>query len=120
MGKLLFWLYMTNAVLLIVHEIDSAFWQEWEIFRLPGKLAGFLLLHVPLLFLVLYGLVVIDRGNPAGRWFALVLAISGVFAFGIHAWFLKMGRPEFNAPVSKLILWTILAFSIALGTVAMI
>ncbi len=118
MGKLLFWLYMTDAVLLIVHEIDSAYWQEWKIFRLPGKLAGFLILHVPLLFLVLYGLVLIDRGNPMGHWFALVLAVSGIFTFGIHTWFLAKGRPEFNAPVSKLILWATLGVSIALGVVA--
>jgi hypothetical protein len=118
MGKYIFWLYMINAVLLIVHEIDSAYWEEWEIFRLPGKLAGFLILHVPLLFLVLYGLVLIDRGNPIGRWFALVLAISGVFAFSIHTWFLAKGRPEFNAPISKFILWTTLGVSIALGVVA--
>ncbi len=115
MGKLLFWLYMTNAVLLIVHEIDSAYWKEWELFRLPGKLAGFLLLHIPLLFLVLYGLVLIDRGNPAGHWFALALAASGLFAFSIHTWFLKKGRPEFDTPVSKLILWATLGISIALG-----
>ena len=120
MGKLLFWLYMTDAVLLIVHEIDSAYWQEWKIFRLPGKLAGFLILHVPLLFLVLYGLVLIDRGNPIGRWFALVLAVSGVFTFGIHTWFLAKGRPEFNAPVSKVILWATLGVSVALGVVATI
>ncbi len=57
MPDLLLWLYLTNAVLLINHEIDSAYWKEWELFRLPGGIAGFLLLHFPLLFIVLYGLV---------------------------------------------------------------
>ena len=28
--------YFVNSVLLIVHEIDSAYWEEWNLFRLPG------------------------------------------------------------------------------------
>jgi len=26
----LLWLYLANAVLLITHEIDSAYWKEWD------------------------------------------------------------------------------------------
>jgi hypothetical protein len=29
-SKILFWLYLVNAILLINHEIDSAFWKEWD------------------------------------------------------------------------------------------
>jgi len=32
----MFWLYMVNAVLLILHEIDSAYWKEWELFKMRG------------------------------------------------------------------------------------
>jgi hypothetical protein len=52
---------LTNSVLLINHEIDSAYWKEWELFRLPGGIAGFLLIHFPLLFLILYGLILVPR-----------------------------------------------------------
>ena len=34
-----------------------------------------------------------------------MICLIGVAAFSIHAWFLKICRPEFNTPVSKLILW---------------
>jgi len=51
----LFWLYLINAIRLINHEIDSAFWKAWELFKLPGGINGFLILHFPLLFLILYG-----------------------------------------------------------------
>jgi hypothetical protein len=27
--KILFWIYLINAILLINHEIDSAYWKEW-------------------------------------------------------------------------------------------
>jgi hypothetical protein len=33
MADLLFWLYLVNSVLLINHEIDSAYWKEWDLFR---------------------------------------------------------------------------------------
>lgn len=26
------WLYLANATVLITHEIDSAYWHEWELF----------------------------------------------------------------------------------------
>jgi hypothetical protein len=104
MPDLLLWLYLTNAVFLINHEIDSAYWKEWELFRLPGGITGFLLLHFPLLFVVLYGLVLIVRQSALGFMFSLILCFGGIFAFAIHAYFLKKGRREFNKPISKLIL----------------
>ena len=29
-------LYLVNASLLVTHEIDSAYWNEWELLHLPG------------------------------------------------------------------------------------
>jgi len=92
MSDLLFWLYLTNAVLLINHEIDSAYWKEWEIFKLPGGITGFLLLHFPLLFFVLYGLVLIVRQSFWGFIFSIILCLGGIFAFVIHTYFLKQGE----------------------------
>jgi hypothetical protein len=45
MFDLLTWIYLVNATLLIVHEIDSAYWKEWELFKLPGGAGGFVILH---------------------------------------------------------------------------
>jgi hypothetical protein len=104
MNDLLIWLYLGNAVLLINHEIDSAYWQEWELFRLPGRITGFLLLHFPLLFVVLYGLVLVARHQFAGYVMSLILCGGGIFAFSIHMYFLKKGHSEFDKPLSKLIL----------------
>jgi hypothetical protein len=112
MEDLLFWLYLVNAVTLTVHEIDSAYWKEWELFRLPGGLTGFLLLHFPLLSLVLYGLVLVDRGANAGHIFSLALSLAGIFAFSIHTYFLGQGREEFKTPASLAILWATLLLSL--------
>ena len=112
MAEFLFWLYLSNSILLINHEIDSAYWKEWELFKLPGGITGFLLIHFPLLFIVLYGLVLVARHSFLGLIISLILCLSGIFAFSIHTYFLKKGRNEFDKPISKLILIATLIVSI--------
>ena len=112
MPDLLLWLYLVNAVLLINHEIDSAYWKEWELFRLPGGITGFLLLHFPLIFIVLYGLILIVTHSFWGFIFSIILCFGGIFAFIIHMYFLRKGREEFNKPISKIILVLTLLVSI--------
>jgi len=111
--EFIFWLHLLNATLLIVHEIDSAYWQEWKLFHIPGGETGFLLLHIPLLIPVLYGLVLLERGKLAGLVLSALVSVSGLFAFSIHTFFLRRGHPEFRTPVSLGILWTILLVSLA-------
>ena len=96
MFDILFWIYLVNAVLLINHEIDSAYWREWKLFKLPGGISFFLLLHFFILFIVLLGLIQVFQESLAGLWLSLVLALGGIFAFSIHMYFLKKGRDEFK------------------------
>jgi hypothetical protein len=112
MGEILFWIYLINAVLLINHEIDSAYWKEWDLFGLPGGITGFLLIHFPLLFLVLYGLVLVYQLTIAGLILSLALSLGGVFAFAIHTYFIKQGRDEFTTPISRFILIVTLILSL--------
>ena len=112
MFEFLFWLYLVNAVLLITHEIDSAYWKEWELFKLPGGSAGFVLLHLPLVFLILWGLVLVFQRSFAGLALSLILSLGGIFAFTIHAMFIKKGRNEFNVPVSLFMLIATLSVSL--------
>jgi hypothetical protein len=113
MADVLFWLYLANATLLTVHEIDSAYRQEWKLFRLPGGISFFLVLHLPLVFLMLYGLVQVHQESLAGQIFSLVLSLAGIFAFSIHTFFTYRGHPEFKTPVSVLILIATLGVSVA-------
>jgi Family of unknown function (DUF6713) len=113
MEEILFWLCLANTLTLIVHEIDSAYWKEWELFYLPGGEAGFLLLHFPLLFLVLYGLILVGRSAPGGLILSLILCGGGLFAFSIHTFFIRRGHPEFKTPTSQGILWATLLLSLA-------
>ncbi len=118
MTETLVWLYVVNAALLVVHEMDSVYWREWDLFGLPGGVTGFLALHLPLTAALLYGLVLLVRRSPAGLVFSLILAGSGVFAFSIHLYFIKKGRPEFKAPISLAILFAALIVSLIQGGLA--
>jgi len=65
-------LYLLNTALLSTHEIDSAFWKEWELFGLPGGIQVFLVLNLLLLLAVLYGFGQLLRGARSGQMFALL------------------------------------------------
>jgi len=112
MSAILFWVYLFNAVLLINHEIDSAYWHEWNLFRLPGGITGFLILHFPLLVLVLYGLVLVYQFTWWGLMLSLLLSLGGMFAFVVHTHFIRRGRREFDTPISRFILTTTLIASL--------
>lgn len=108
----MFWLYFANAILIIVLEVDSGYWKEWELFGLPGGPDLFLLLHIPMVGAILYGLIEVHRASFAGAVFSLVLAGAGIFAFCIHTYFIRKGRPEFTGAVSRVVLCATLAVSI--------
>ncbi len=101
---ILFWIYFLNAVLLINHEIDSAYWKEWDLFGMKGGVQGFLIIHLPLLGIILYGLVEVSRGASSGLIYSLLLAAGGIFAMVIHTFFIRKGHNEFTLPMSKIIL----------------
>ena len=120
MSDALFWIYLLNAVVLIVHEIDSAYQKEWELFRLPGGVTGFLLLHFPILLFVLYGLVLVREGSTSGLLCSLILAGAGIFAFSIHSWFIYRDRDEFTSFLSRTILYMTLLLSIIQAAITMV
>ena len=66
-------LYLLNSALLYSHEIDSAFWKEWDLFGIPGGIQVFVVLNFLLLLVALFGFRQVLRGAPGGRWFSLLL-----------------------------------------------
>ena len=111
MWKLLLWLYLLNGTLLLNHEMDSAYWREWKLFKLPGKMTGFLLLHFPIFLFILAATVWVYQQSLAGLAASAMLSLGGMFAFSIHTYFIKKGHPEFNTPVSRGILLATLLVS---------
>jgi hypothetical protein len=97
-------LYIVNATLLLLHEIESAFEKEWEILKLPGKLTGFLLLHIPIIILLFYGLIEIEKSSTIGLIFGIILGIGGVIPSIVHKIFFKTPE-QFNLPISNAIIY---------------
>ncbi len=105
-------LYVLNFVLLFTHEIDSAFWKEWDLFGIPGGIQVFLVLNFLLLLVALIGFRQVLLEARGGQWFALLLGAAGVFAFCIHSYFILAGRPEFTLPASLMLLGLTLIVSL--------
>ncbi len=108
-------LYLINLALLITHEIDSAYWQEWDLFGLPGGIQLFLVLNLLLLGAGLWGLRQVLLDGKGRRAFSLVLAGAGLFAVAIHTYFIVTGHQEFTLPISLGILAIILVTSLVQG-----
>lgn len=106
MNQILLWTYISNLVFLSCHEIDSAYWKEWKLFGIKNESAiqGFVIFHVPVLFIFMAGIIWLYEENPAGLIMSLIMSFSGIFAFFFHFYHLIKGRKEFNNITSKVIL----------------
>ncbi|MFZ5523103.1 MAG: DUF6713 family protein [Pseudomonadota bacterium] len=110
---LLLWLYLLNAAVLLTHEIDSAYWHEWELLGIPGGIQVFLVLNLLLVMVILYGHQSLALGRASGFMLSWVLVAGGLFAFIIHSYFLLQGSEAFMAPASLALLVATLVLSLA-------
>lgn len=101
--NLLILLYILNATLLLLHEIESAYEKEWEILKLPGKITGFLLIHVPIIFLLFFGLIELYNLTVIGLIIGILTGIGGLIPFMVHKLLVKKSEC-FNRPISNVIL----------------
>lgn len=97
---IILWLYLLNAAVLITHEIDSAYWHEWELFGMPGGIQLFLILNLLLVGFVLYGFQALVQRRALGLLFSWLLVGGGLFAVTIHSYFLLQASEAFRLPVS--------------------
>lgn len=103
--KLITMMYILNATLLLLHEIESAYEQEWEILKLPGKITGFLIFHIPIIFLIFYGLIEIDKQSTIGLIFGIATGIGGIIPFIVHKIVVKKAE-HFNLMISNIIIFS--------------
>lgn len=113
--KLVTIFYILNAMLLLLHEIESAYEKEWEILKIPGEITVFLILHVPIILLLFYGLLEIEKQSPQGLRLGIIMGIAGVIPFLVHKIFVKR-KDHFNLLISNIIIYA----NIATGIVTII
>ncbi len=102
--KIISILYILNATLLLLHEIESAYEKEWEILKLPGKITGFLLLHIPIIIFIFYGLIEIEKNSTIGLISGIVMGIGGVIPFLVHKIIIRKAE-HFNLVISNVIIY---------------
>jgi len=102
--KIITLIYIINATLLLLHEIESAYEKEWEILKLPGKITGFLLIHIPIIIFIFYGLIEIENNSTVGIVIGIILGITGIVPFIVHKLIIKTPS-QFDLPISNAIIY---------------
>jgi len=82
--KILVLVYIINATLLLLHEIESAYFKEWEILKIPGGITGFLLLHIPIITILFWGAIEIEKQTSFGTIIAIIAGVGGLIPYIVH------------------------------------
>lgn len=96
--------YFITMCLLIIHQIDAAFWREWEIFYLPGGSQLYLVFNIIIIPVVLVGYKYVVQSNAKAIFFARFCASLGVLTFVIHSCFFLADFEQFHLPLSMTII----------------
>jgi hypothetical protein len=97
-------IYIINATLLLLHEIESAYENEWEILKLPGKITGFIIIHIPIILILFYGVLEIEKNTNIGIILGIISGIGGILPFLIHKIIVKR-KEHFNLVISNILIY---------------
>ena len=95
--------YILHVTLLLLHEIESGYEKEWEILKLPGKITGFLLFHIPIIIIFFYGLYGIIQYPQIKMIVSIIIGASGFVPFLVHKIIVRK-KEHFNRPISNIII----------------
>ena len=101
--------YFWTMLLLILHQIDAAYWHEWEMFHVPGGIQGFLVFNLAAIAVVLVGYRHVLLGTRRAPWYAGICAALGIGTALIHAGFALAGLEQFHLPLSMAVIALCLA-----------
>jgi hypothetical protein len=101
---MLIFFYILNSTLLLLHEIESGYVKEWEILKLPGRITGFLLFHIPIVFALFYGLYAIIQYPQTQQIISIIAGIAGFIPFLVHKIIVRR-KEYFNMPISNTVIF---------------
>jgi len=104
--------YLVTMVTLILHQIDAAYWKEWEMFFLPGGIQGFLVFNIVVVPIILWGYRQVILSTDKAIFYSALCAMLGVLTFCIHVTFFAVGFDQFSLPLSILLLLVCLLSSL--------
>jgi hypothetical protein len=97
-------IYVIYATLLFLHEMESAYVKEWEIFKLPGTINGFVVLHIPILLVLFWGAIQIEQKTTTGAIIGVIAGIGGLLPFVVHKLLVKK-KGYFESTTSNVIIY---------------
>lgn len=89
-----------TLTLIIGHQIDAAYWHEWDMFLMPGGIQLFDLINLLLFFPLLLAYAAAVSGSPRARACSYLIGGIGFIIGPIHAGFALAGFQQFHLPVS--------------------
>lgn len=93
-----------NLALTLTHQVDAAYWREWEMFGLPGGIQLFNALNVLIFLAVLACFVPVIQRKTSGFACSLLIAAVCGCILPIHAAFALAGYTQFDLPFSVLLI----------------
>ncbi|MDH3976296.1 MAG: hypothetical protein OEV42_18680 [Deltaproteobacteria bacterium] len=96
--------YLITMSLLIFHQIDAAYWKEWEMFHLPGGVQGYLVFNIIAIPVLLNGYKHAINKTESAKIYSYLCGSLGLLTFLIHAAFTAFGARQFDLPLSILII----------------
>jgi hypothetical protein len=108
-------LLLANVSVLLVHQMDAAYWHEWGLFGLPGGVQLYLALNLPIALVLLLAVRADALGTRAALPLAWGVVAAGLFAAAFHGWHLALGDVRFTLPASLALLAATALLSLAQG-----
>ena len=104
--------YFATMIFFILHEIDAAFWKEWDMFLIPGGIQGFLVFNMIVLPIVIWGFRHVVLSSSKAKFYAYFCASLGLLTFLIHTGFFLAGHDQFKLPLSVAVIFGCLLASL--------
>jgi hypothetical protein len=93
-----------NLALVLTHQVDAAYWHEWEMFHLPIGIQLTNFINVLTFVALLYLFIPIAQRKASGITCSLVIAAISALVLPIHAGFAIAGYQQFHLPFSIFII----------------
>jgi hypothetical protein len=93
-----------NLALVLTHQVDAAYWHEWEMFQLPGGIQLNNFINVLTLIALLYLFVPVIQRKASGVTCSLVIAAISALVLPIHTGSAIAGYQQFHLPFSIFII----------------
>jgi ethanolamine transporter EutH len=91
---------VSTIALTIAHQIDAAYWHEWDMFGLPGGIQFYNAINIAIFVAVIAAAVPLFRRSQRGYACSLAIAAAAALILPIHAGFALAGYTQFQLPVS--------------------